>query len=411
MGSGKTTVSKSLAHALAARYIPQSDQPKSFLPDLFDDQRRWAFDAQTAFLVYKSVELKECIRTNALCVLDRGLSEDIDIFADHFYKKGHMDERSYSTYRLLAAHLRAELPQPRLTVFCRCSLATIQHRLQERSSGFQSHYPPDHVAELFATYEEWFSRFNEGPVCILDTDRIDCRLPKNASAVAEDVWKLLRATPQKPIQLSLFGTARETPLRLSVLEGDAASVVASEDPSPIGKLSRSRAVYLAAPFSGMDSEIKEVAHGENLELLPTERRHGVIPQGPYRSALISIQKVLTKIGIRTIIPHRDVNQWGVVSLTPTIALHACIEHVEEAAGIIAILGSSCGVHLEYGLARGMGKAGIVIRCEEIASSFLAQGVQEDENVFLVECQTVREIASHLAEPKCLEFMVQKFLWE
>ncbi|MBK9034971.1 MAG: deoxynucleoside kinase [Myxococcales bacterium] len=113
MGSGKTTLARSLASVLGIRYLPHSVPARSYIRDLTSDPNRWAFETQLSFLCSKAVQVNEALATGTSFVLDRSLQEDIYVFAELFRTRGEIAERAYETYALVANHFLSVLP-PRL---------------------------------------------------------------------------------------------------------------------------------------------------------------------------------------------------------------------------------------------------------------------------------------------------------
>src|SRR5262249_7176155 len=137
MGSGKTTLARGLASALGWAYVPEYMPATKYLPDLFQDSRRWAFETQSAFLTHKAIQVFEACENNQNIIVDRSLYEDSEIFAYHFFQKGDIDERAFETYQALANHFIRELPSPDLILFCKCRPQTIEARIQARGRDFQ----------------------------------------------------------------------------------------------------------------------------------------------------------------------------------------------------------------------------------------------------------------------------------
>src|SRR5687768_12834884 len=86
MGSGKTTLASNLARLLRWDSIPESLTAIKYLPDLFSDTQRWAYETQLAFLAEKGIQLLTP-GTRAI-VLDRSLQEDVQIFAQYWHDVG-----------------------------------------------------------------------------------------------------------------------------------------------------------------------------------------------------------------------------------------------------------------------------------------------------------------------------------
>jgi hypothetical protein len=156
--------------------------------------------------------------------------------------------------------------------------------------------------------------------------------------------------------------------------------------------------YIAAPFTGK-AEVDESVRQE-ASLFDMPQLHGLISVGHYRRALTRICQVLKQMGIASILPHRDVNEWGKKKLTPNLVMQLCSRQVALCDVFIGILGESHGAHYEFGLAMGMKKPSVLVQCADIQSSFVAAGVNGlgllADNVLTVQCDSLRSI------PQCID---------
>ena len=85
MGSGKTTLARSLADHLGWVVLPEELRSRMYLNDLFSNEKRWAFDTQISFLCEKAVRINGYIQSGQNLILDRSLYEDVNVFALQFY--------------------------------------------------------------------------------------------------------------------------------------------------------------------------------------------------------------------------------------------------------------------------------------------------------------------------------------
>jgi deoxyadenosine/deoxycytidine kinase len=375
-GSGKTTLARGLASVLGWKYVPESRPAIQLLPDLFREPARWAFEAQTAFLVNKALQIKSAMMDGIGVVLDRTLHEDVYVFAEYFRRRGDIDDSGYSTYQALADHFFEETPLPDLVIVCECPLDIVRMRLSNRSSGYATLYPPNHVQEIHDLYKEWIAEYVDSDFYNLDSVRIDTRIKNNLERLANEIVEILSKQDPSWNQLELFSKPVEPKL---VKPGLLSLVrVANEprrvviDPRRVRRkpaVMRYPSVYIAAPFTGH----AEVAPSDELFEAP----HGVLPVGAYRDFLLGIERGLRKLGFNCHLPHRDINAWGKRKLPPAKAMELCSHYVREADLFVGVLGRSHGSHYEYGLARGLGKPTLVIRVGDLAESFMASGVGGD----------------------------------
>src|SRR6266705_2063780 len=141
LGSGKTTLVRSLATELGWQIRPKGGYDITYLEDLFQDPHRWSFEAQMAFLSHKARSIKEAVRTGIDFIIDRSIYEDIEIFAQTFANRGMIDSRVYDIYETYAKLLLEEMTVPLAIIYCRCPPEISVKRLAERPRPYQRLYP------------------------------------------------------------------------------------------------------------------------------------------------------------------------------------------------------------------------------------------------------------------------------
>lgn len=409
MGSGKTTLARALAGRLRWRYLPESLPALDYLNDLFRNRKRWSFDAQVAFLAYKSLQILRARQDGIAVVLDRSLYEDSEIFARHFFDKGEMDARSYGTYVALAAHFIDSVGPPDITIECRCKIATAESRISSRGRDYQARYPKGHLQEISARYDQWRSHYTHGPLVTVDGDRVDWRDSVIQARIVEELETLLTRTPE--LQLRLFPAssppARRTSGRVSLLRTlrpptrpttFAASLHTRNDAARSGR----PIAYVAAPFTARTAPAPS----------PRQRQlfaadHGIIPRGPYRTALLRMCEAMESLGLQAFLPHRDVNRWGRRSLSADRVVQECTAGVHSCDIFVGLLGASHGSHYEFGLALGLGKPCIALRCDELPSSFVAGGMTAlNSSMLTLHCKRLGELRKVLVSREVIDFLAR-----
>ena len=189
-----------------------------YLDDLFHDQRRWAFEAQLAFLTYRSLQVLDCLKKKQSVVLDRSLYEDIEIFARYFHDEDKIDDRSFKTYTTVAGHFLDMVGPPDIVVLCDCSSETVKNRIALRGRQHQLKYPPGHLDDIVTRYRAWFERFVACPTFSVNSEGHDWRNPDVLTGISNDVLAALRETRGVAVQLPLFADSEVTENKLAYLE-------------------------------------------------------------------------------------------------------------------------------------------------------------------------------------------------
>jgi len=407
MGSGKTTLARALGNELGWRILPEGLRSRTYLADLFNDQKRWAFDTQVSFLCEKAIRLKKYLDADVNVVVDRSLYEDVEIFAKYFRDCNSIDNRSYSTYVELSEHFLDGLPAPSLVIFCECNIKEIEHRVRRRKAPADELYPAGHLRQIYSKYITWIGSYRRSPLCKVNSNIYDFRIPRVCKHIAQEVRNLLIRSRYSDIQLTLSGILEESEKPLT--EHYVEQLVPVELPLPRtvfraskGKLLSYPSSYIAAPFTSAASiQIPREAPA----LISLDAPHGLIPKGRYRDTLNGISRSMVSLGFSVMLPHRDINKWGRKILSPDTVYSMCTDAVKNCDLFVGLLGMSHGSHYEYGIAIGMGKPSIIISTEEMPHSFVADGVNVDsDRCLLVRCTSLASIPRALRERRVVEFL-------
>jgi deoxyadenosine/deoxycytidine kinase len=98
IGSGKTTLTRLLAHRYKwiPRFEPVDNNP--YLEDFYHDMERWSFNLQIYFLNKRFKEVVEISKSKETIVQDRTIFEDARIFAPNLHDQGLMSDRDFQNY-------------------------------------------------------------------------------------------------------------------------------------------------------------------------------------------------------------------------------------------------------------------------------------------------------------------------
>ncbi len=413
-GSGKTTLARGIAKKFGWEFVAESATAMRYIPDLFSDMRRLAFEAQIGFFCNKAIALQERIASGLNVVLDRTLYEDAAVFANYFHQIAMIDDRAFATYNTLADYFTSIVPAPDLTIYCDCPVAVAKARIDARKRESQKSYPENHVEDIGRIYESWFATYDSGPLARIDSAINDFRDEKVIRRIADEVSTML-ARPRRDEQQDLFAQfLPQRPAEAEVLVEEVrgmermSSFLRGSDIDPkkqLISLPSGPFAYLAAPFTEFARIDPIENERDSGELIPLPQPHGAIPIGVYRRALLGIEKRLQDFRLETLIPHRDVNKWGHKTVLPGDVFGHCKLAVQQADLVVAVLGYSPGAHFEVGLAQGMGKPVLSIQCSEIPTSYLATGMASTPSgSFVASCKRVRDLPSVFLRPDVQQFL-------
>lgn len=401
LGSGKSTLARYIARKYNFRYVPHKRFEFDFIEEFFSDIEGKFFPAQVSFLLSKATEI-QAIGTRQNIVMDRSLMEDINVFAKLWIDNRHIDEKITQLYHYTAEFISSAIPAPDLYLVCRCPPEVCAQRIKNRPvRSFETQYPTNHINVL----SEYYSSLSFGwgvPYVEIDTTYYDFTDETVLDSVCESIFKRLEPNNHYK-QLSLFDDIPEkhydVPIEIKGLTfhnfDGVDQFMSVSHPSKSSKY-----IYLAAPFTQLAKSPEHTAANsliENSTFFEVEDvAYGELPRS-YRQRLLRIESALKKqCGMRVLLPHRDINKWGRVSYPSQYITPRIVDTVKNAAAVVAIPGTSIGVHMEIGIAISRDIPVIVIETADFQSSFFVEGLR---NVPCVRCIK----ASSLAQiPVCIE---------
>ncbi len=171
IGSGKTTLTKMLAHRYGwtPRFEPVDNNP--YLDDFYADMPRWAFNLQIYFLNKRFQEVVEISKSSDTIIQDRTIFEDARIFAPNLHAMGMMSDRDFANYTDLFDLMISLVNLPDLMIYIRSTVPNLISQIQKRGRDFERSIRIDYLAGLNDRYEEWIKDY-KGNLIIVDGDKV-----------------------------------------------------------------------------------------------------------------------------------------------------------------------------------------------------------------------------------------------
>lgn len=173
IGSGKSSLTELLAKRYALTPVFEAVDENPYLQDFYTDMKRFAFHSQIFFLGKRLEQHLREVNTGSRVIQDRTVFEDAAIFAKNLHQQQHMDERDWQTYQRLYHGISPALRVPSLTIYIKCSLATLQKRIARRGRDYEQTIPADYLAGLNELYAEFIAGYSLSPVITIPGDELD----------------------------------------------------------------------------------------------------------------------------------------------------------------------------------------------------------------------------------------------
>jgi len=188
IGSGKTTLTEKLAkhYGWKAEFEAVDDNP--YLPDFYEDMKRWSFHLQVYFLNSRFNQLKTIQGSSYSTIQDRTIYEDAYIFAANLYKSNLLSERDYANYKSLFDSMISHVKAPDLLIYLKADIPKLVGQIEKRGRSYETAMRIDYLKNLNSHYEEWIAGYKEGKLLIIDVNELDfVERPADFSFIVEKI--------------------------------------------------------------------------------------------------------------------------------------------------------------------------------------------------------------------------------
>ncbi|MFN3996319.1 deoxynucleoside kinase [Algoriphagus sp.] len=188
IGSGKTTLTEKLAKHYGWRAEFEAVDQNPYLPDFYEDMKRWAFHLQVYFLNSRYNQIRKIQESPISTIQDRTIYEDAYIFAANLYKSKLMTERDYYNYRSLFDSMITHVKAPDLLIYLKADIPKLVGQIEKRGRSYETAMRIDYLKNLNSHYEDWIGGYKEGKLLIVDVNDLDfVERPEDFSFIVEKI--------------------------------------------------------------------------------------------------------------------------------------------------------------------------------------------------------------------------------
>jgi deoxyadenosine/deoxycytidine kinase len=170
IGVGKTSLAKLLSDRLDAKLVLEKFEENPFLSEFYDDPVRFAFQTQLFFLLQRYQQQQELRQVDMFHNL---LISDYMFIKDRLFASLNLDEKEMSLYDSIANMLERNVINPDLIIYLQADTNTLMKNIAKRGREFEANISYDYINGLNEIYTEYFFRYNETPLVIINTNYID----------------------------------------------------------------------------------------------------------------------------------------------------------------------------------------------------------------------------------------------
>ena len=170
IGVGKTSLANLLSEKLGAKLILEAFEDNPFLVDFYEDPESNAFQTQLWFLLQRYQQQQDLRQVDMFHNL---LISDYMFIKDRLFASLNLDDKEMNLYDSIANMMERNVINPDLIIYLQADTATLMKNIDKRGRNFESNISNEYINELNEIYTEYFFRYNDTPLVIINTNNID----------------------------------------------------------------------------------------------------------------------------------------------------------------------------------------------------------------------------------------------
>jgi len=170
IGVGKTALTRALAKRFAARSVFEIVEENPFLASFYQDRNKYAFQTQLFFLLSRFKQQQELFQQD---LFSQATVSDYLFAKDRIFASITLDPNELALYERVYEHLGPRVMKPDLVIYLQARLDVLLARIRKRGREFERKFDPEYLAELSRTYNDFFHRYDETPLLVINTSDID----------------------------------------------------------------------------------------------------------------------------------------------------------------------------------------------------------------------------------------------
>tara|TARA_B100001179_G_C18470010_1_gene350946 strand:+ start:151 stop:792 length:642 start_codon:yes stop_codon:yes gene_type:complete len=170
IGVGKTSLAKLLSKRLSAKLILEKFEDNPFLSEFYNDPARFAFQTQLFFLLQRYQQQHDIRQVDMFHNL---LISDYMFIKDRLFASLNLDDKEMNLYDSIANIMERNIINPDLIIYLQADTSTLMKNIDKRGRDFENNISYDYINALNEIYTEYFFRYNDTPLVIINTNNID----------------------------------------------------------------------------------------------------------------------------------------------------------------------------------------------------------------------------------------------
>ena len=170
IGVGKTSLAELLSKELGARLVLEDFEDNPFLPDFYNDPERFGFQTQLFFLLQRYRQQQDLRQVD---MFQKLLITDYMFVKDRLFASLNLDDKEMHLYDTVASLLERNIIRPDLVIYLQADTDVLMKNIAKRGRNMERNVTWEYIDALNQVYTEYFFRYQDTPLVIINTDNID----------------------------------------------------------------------------------------------------------------------------------------------------------------------------------------------------------------------------------------------
>ena len=170
IGVGKTSLAELLSKELGARLVLEDFEYNPLLPDFYNDPERFGFQTQLFFLLQRYRQQQDLRQVD---MFQKLLITDYMFVKDRLFASLNLDDKEMHLYDTVASLLERNIIRPDLVIYLQADTDVLMKNIAKRGRNMERNVTWEYIDALNQVYTEYFFRYQDTPLVIINTDNID----------------------------------------------------------------------------------------------------------------------------------------------------------------------------------------------------------------------------------------------
>jgi len=170
IGVGKTTLAQGLATKLHASLLLEDIGDNPFLELFYQDPERHGLSVQLSFLFSRLKQWQSLAQQD---LFQSMMISDYIFAKDRLFAMTNLSDEEFALYCQVAQSVTIDLPKPDLVIYLQSSPEVALKRIQHRNRSMEQGVNLDYLKQVTETFDKFFFHYQETPLLVVQTDRIN----------------------------------------------------------------------------------------------------------------------------------------------------------------------------------------------------------------------------------------------